>query len=216
MIDLNFFFSYARPTTLSDLTDRDFRAEFRRPALLAPPPSIFQSPFGAVGQERQAAPTPAPRSTPEPYGLASGFHVVGEHHHHIHRQLQQQQPQQRNAVTPPLPNGRLAEQDRRHPNRNAVGPPHHRQGRAPHEPRVERPACCCFCYGTAKAEAAAAGRPVPPKDGPGYWSGHHSITGGRVVCPVLFEVVCGVCGDTGAEAHTTEYHLQHPELFRRH
>ncbi|EGT48745.1 hypothetical protein CAEBREN_04440 [Caenorhabditis brenneri] len=146
---------------------------------------------------------------------ASGFHVVGEHDQHIHRQLQQQQPQQRNAVTPPLPNGRPAEQDRRHPNRNAVRPPLHRQGRAPHEPRVERPACCCFCYGTAKAEAAAAGRPAPPKDGPGYWSGHHSIIDRRVVCPVLFEVVCGVCGDTGAEAHTTEYHLQHPDLFRR-
>ncbi|CAL2033592.1 unnamed protein product [Caenorhabditis brenneri] len=198
MIDLNFFFSYARPTTLSDLTDRDFRAEFRRPAS-SPLPSIFQSPYGAVGQERQAAPTSAPRSTPEAFGPLAGFRLgfdapgrdnnnahQGEPAHHHNWPEHQQQPQQQQQMAMRPPHGRPAHveqghRDRHLRNRNAAPQPHHRQGRAPHEPRVERPACCCFCYGTAKVEAAAAGRPAPPKDGPGYWSGHHSITDGRVV-----------------------------------
>ncbi|EGT40945.1 hypothetical protein CAEBREN_14163 [Caenorhabditis brenneri] len=204
MIDINYHFMVSRPPVLPDLLDQNFAAEFRpqEPSPPTPPPAV--NPHGHIGQERQPPPTSAPRNSPVPMGPEWGLRVMGgdvtnnhiiinhperqqRHQHRRRRHHQQQQQQQQNPA--PL---------------RATEPAPQEEHRRP---------CCCFCYGRARVEAGAAGRPIPSKDDDGPWSGHHSITDGVVVCPVLFRVVCGICGATGANAHTTDHHIAHPDLF---
>ncbi|EGT40974.1 hypothetical protein CAEBREN_02654 [Caenorhabditis brenneri] len=169
MIDVNFIFEFSRRSTISDLTDQNYSDEFSPGVASLPSPPLVQNRLGAIGEERPVPPTLAPRSTPEPYGASAGFNVVGgaainihnlrqrEHHHQNHHHQQQPPQQQQHQQRPPNANGRAARVEqahhaRHHPDRNANRQPLHRQGRVAHEPRVERPACCCFCYGTAKVE----------------------------------------------------------------
>ncbi|CAL2033597.1 unnamed protein product [Caenorhabditis brenneri] len=206
MIDINYHFLFSRRPGLSDLLDQNFGTEFRPREPSPPPPPPAANPHGHIGQEKQPPPTSAPRNSPVPMGPEWGLRVMGgdaplhniiinhperqQRHQHRRRRHHHQQQQQQQQHQNPAP-------------LRAEAVPQN-------EPR--RP-CCCFCYGRAKVEARAAGRPIPSKDDNGHWSGHHSITDGIVVCPVLFRVVCGICGKTGANAHTTDYHIAHPDLF---
>lgn len=116
-----------------------------------------------------------------PFGENSGFHGYNP---------------QMNVHNNSTRNGNVENREQRN---NSTSPP---RGNPPH------PLCCCFCFGTASEFARLHTLPAPRKDDRGPWSDHCSKKRGRVVCPKLRSMVCGICGATGDNAHTTKHHLE--------